>query len=577
MIAPSTPHLKNGSVCSELVVFPSREGRKIVAYVDRLEDDSTLRPWAVVTPKYGETKKNNLLLAYYLAINGVNVLRFDHTNHVGESEGEMVNFTLPGAVGDILAAFDYLDQIRGVSRAGLVANSLSARMAIRAAALDPRVSFLVNVVGVVHVQRTLTLVYREDVVANHLAGKRWGRNDVLGFDIDFENFLGALVRSGLHTLQGTGADLEKIAVPVAFLAAQNDAWVDIEEVRSVVKLARKGIFLPIKDSMHEVRENPDAAEKTFRLLVQLCASWSEGNGLTERDVAVPDKRTFLRQNRVERERLRRANPDSRTEAEFWARYLDKYEFFENVDVYQHYLNLMGDLLGDFRAGEVLLDAGCGNGLFGVWVLRQLLAAQRQPLRPPPVYLGVDLTEEGLLDAMHKQGSLSRGAAFRDGRTDTPGLLYARMNLDLFEGANGAPPTGDEPAGPTATIGFAAHTFDKICCSLLLSYLNRPEALLQGLHRVLRPGGTIVVSSMKPFCDLSMIYRRYAEGRRTEDEIESARELLRAASMIKVKEEQGYYTFYSAEELSEMMKAAGFVHLQVFTSFGNQAVVVRAEK
>jgi ubiquinone/menaquinone biosynthesis C-methylase UbiE len=127
------------------------------------------------------------------------------------------------------------------------------------------------------------------------------------------------------------------------------------------------------------------------------------------------------------------------------------------------------------------------------------------------------------------------------------------------------------------IDFATATFDKICCSLLLSYLKKPERLLRGLHRVLRPGGKIVVSSMKPFCDLSLIYRRYAEGHRTDQEIESARDLLRAAGKIKVKEEQGYYTFYSAEELSEMMTAAGFIHLQTFASFGNQAVVVRAEK
>jgi hypothetical protein len=75
----------------------------------------------------------------------------------------------------------------------------------------------------------------------------------------------------------------------------------------------------------------------------------------------------------------------------------------------------------------------------------------------------------------------------------------------------------------------------------------------------------------------VIYRRYAEGHRTDKEIESARDLLRAAGKIKVKEEQGYYTFYSAEELSEMMTAAGFIRLQAFASFGNQAVVVCAEK
>jgi ubiquinone/menaquinone biosynthesis C-methylase UbiE len=187
--------------------------------------------------------------------------------------------------------------------------------------------------------------------------------------------------------------------------------------------------------------------------------------------------------------------------------------------------------------------------------------------------------------MQKHGSLRRRPVTRKGgfRGDM-GFLYSRMDLDRFGQVNLGGMDGDPleegsgvTEGPEPVIDFVDGTFDKICCSLLLSYLKKPAGLLRRLHCILRPGGRIVVSSMKPFCDLSLIYRRYAEGCRSEQEIESARDLLRAAGKIKVKEEQGYYTFYSAEELAEMMVAAGFVHLQTFTSFGNQAVVVRAEK
>jgi hypothetical protein len=53
--------------------------------------------------------------------------------------------------------------------------------------------------------------------------------------------------------------------------------------------------------------------------------------------------------------------------------------------------------------------------------------------------------------------------------------------------------------------------------------------------------------------------------------------LRAAGKIKVKEEQGYYTFFSTEELSEAMLALGFRNPTGQMSFGNQASVVMAEK
>ena len=172
MIADSS-HVQTGLIQSEFVTFTNRAGLQLAACLDHIGGDLNSRSWVVIVPKYGETKKNSLPTAYYLAANGVNVLRFDMSNHVGESQGNMPLFTIPGVVDDIRAAFDYLEQVHGVKQAGLLANSLSARMAIRAAALDPRVGYLISLVGVVHVQRTLTIVYQEDVVANFVGGKRW--------------------------------------------------------------------------------------------------------------------------------------------------------------------------------------------------------------------------------------------------------------------------------------------------------------------------------------------------------------------------------------------------------------------
>ena len=550
-------------ITSEPVVFPGRNGKAITAFLDRAPGGDPSR-FVVMAPKYGETKKNNLQLAYHLALNGINVLRFDYTNHVGESEGDMHAFTLPGAVGDIQASFDYLEHRHGVAQAGLVASSLAARMGIRATSLDARVSYLISLVGVVHVQRTLHTVYQEDVIKNHLAGKTWGVNDVLGFEIDFENFLAAAVSSRLHTLAGTCADLARIRVPVAMLAAQNDAWVDMADVERVIKWAPFGQLHAIQDAMHEVRENPQAAERTFRQLVRQCVSWAHGREFAEGELAVPDKKSYVAQNKIERERLRRADTNRQNEFDFWSRYLSKYEFMAEVDVYNYYIKLVGELLGVFRPGELVFDAGCGNGLFGVWAIRHLLE-QTQPAPDPPVaYVGADLTHDGLLNALQKHARAAGGAPGPAG-APAMGLAYAQMDLDAFGRPGGAE---DEPA-----VDFADNTFDKICCSLLLSYLKQPDRLVEQLHRVLRPGGRLVVSSMKPFCDLSEIYRRYAARAPTEKEIDSARGLLAAAGKIKVREEQGIYTFFPAEELAAMMAAAGFTRIEAHTSFGNQANVV----
>jgi hypothetical protein len=79
--------------------------------------------------------------------------------------------------------------------------------------------------------------------------------------------------------------------------------------------------------------------------------------------------------------------------------------------------------------------------------------------------------------------------------------------------------------------------------------------------------------MKPFCDLSAIYRDFIEQKASRPDVESARELLRAAGAIKVKEEQGFYVFFSGEQLTGMLERAGFNRVQCFSSLGNQANVV----
>jgi ubiquinone/menaquinone biosynthesis C-methylase UbiE/pimeloyl-ACP methyl ester carboxylesterase len=556
------PPILAGPLQTEFVSFPNRVGLRVAACLDHTGGDLRARPWVLLAPKYGETKKNNLQLAHHLAANGLNILRFDHTNHVGESEGEMSRFTLPGAVEDILGAVDYLEDALGVKETGLVASSLSARMAIRAACHDPRVNHLVCLVGVVNVRRTLNVVYQEDVVANFLAGKRWGVNDVLGFPIHFEHFLGALVGSGLHTLEGTCAELAALRAPVVFLAASNDAWVEPEDVRRAAAAAPTAHLEIFEDAMHELRENPAVSERAFRQLVRLCVSRACGDAAGQAEPMVPDRAALLRQNKVERERLRLTSSDREPEPEFWDRYLSKYEFFENVDAYQYYISQVGGLLGAFRPGEAVLDAGCGNGLFGLWVARHLLTRAAPLPEPPVTYVGVDLTHGGLADALARHGRLMAGGPDDRARASLS-FAYTQANFDEMAGSK---------------LGFASETFDKICCSLLLSYLRRPEDLLRELRRLLRPGGVLVVSSMKPFCDLSEIYRRYvARGDLSVREVDSARALLSAAGKIKAREELGIYTFYPAEELEAMLAAAGFRHLRSSPSFGGQASVVRAEK
>lgn len=559
------------NVSSESVVFTSRSGVRLSGFIDQSEENNNdAKTFVVLSPKYGETKKNNLAFAYEFAANGLTTLRFDHAYHLGESDGVKTGFTLPGGVDDILGAIDYAVDVKGAEKIILVASSLSGRTAIRAAAEDDRIDALVCMVGVVNVRHTLFEVYKEDLVANHLDGKRWGVTDILGVEIDFDRFLETAVETGMHDLQGTEIDLKRIQSKVILFPAEKDTWVLLDEVRRVTANHSNVEIYPIPDAMHEIRENPQAAAQATRDLIRSCLRISSEVTLSEEDLFEADRRSLMQQNKIEREGLKASNPITVPEKEFWATYLEKYQMLSQVADYRSYLDTVGRLIGPVNEGDVVLDAGCGNGLFGVWLMREIVSRVERDFELPPVYVALDLTLDGLWDALRGQAEVVRRHARRGSQSllPEPGRIYRQIDLDCL---------GQPLDGIDELVRFEDGCFDKICCSLVLSYLKDPTVLLKELYRILKPGGTIVISSMKPFCDMSMIYRDFMEQQVDEEELASGRQLLSAAGEIKVKEEYGVYHFYAGEELAEAVSEAGFPKPVWENSFGNQAVAVMARK
>jgi SAM-dependent methyltransferase len=553
---------------SEIVIFPSLGGLKITAYLDYLGDPEKTAGYVVMAPKYGETKKNNLQLAYYLAANGLVVLRFDHTNHVGESEGGIADFTFPGAMADMRASVDYLQRRFGSQEVTLIANSLSVRPAVRAFSQDQRITKLISVVGVVNFRDTLSIVYQRDLVADHISGIHHGVTDILGHQVNVANFMDSCITDKMHDFEGILLDIEASAGEIFFFYADKDAWVNAIDVRELANRCKRVKVHEIKGAMHELRENPEGAEQALKDIVHVARYGGMSNSNWSEALVIPGKKTYLGQNRVERERLKLADPLKESERDFWQTYLVKYDIIEKVGDYQGYLDLIGECLGPIKDKEIVFDVGCGNGLFGVWCVREILARSNRVFDVNPIYIGLDLTHKGLREALQKHLSAKTAPVKnRYGIGFDLDTIYTPFDLEEVR----------PDSGPNKLLPFEDATFDKICCSLLISYLTDPAQLIKDLFRVLKPGGTIVVSSMKPFCDLSQIYKEFVVEEKPEDDIERARNLISAAGAIRNKEELGHYIFFSREELVALMLAAGFREPQAFRSFGDQANLVGARK
>jgi len=140
------------------------------------------------------------------------------------------------------------------------------------------------------------------------------------------------------------------------------------------------------------------------------------------------------------------------------------------------------------------------------------------------------------------------------------------------------------------LNFSPSYFNKIVASLFISYLYNPDDIIYEFYRMLKPGGRLLVSSMKPDSDVSLIFTDYiykikkfdmedTEIKDQEMNLIAARAMLNEAASLFELEEDGYFKFYSEIELVSMFKNAGFENIKVMSSFGKpgQAVIITGEK
>ncbi|HET8669097.1 MAG TPA: hypothetical protein VFM05_00275, partial [Candidatus Saccharimonadales bacterium] len=106
-VKDSLSYTGNSFRTERVIVRNCSTNKVIVAYLDvpiRREPCGV----AIIAPAYGETKENNLLISSYFAANGYYGLRFDWTDHVGESQGDIFISTLSKMSTDLDALLDFV-------------------------------------------------------------------------------------------------------------------------------------------------------------------------------------------------------------------------------------------------------------------------------------------------------------------------------------------------------------------------------------------------------------------------------------------------------------------------------------
>lgn len=561
--APDAP-----AIISTQVECRNAAGQRIAIYHDAPQHAGPRTPLVVIAPGYGETKKEYVTVSYFLASNGFQVLRYDHTNHVGESEGDILDATLTGMEHDLGAVLDFAERTWGAERIVVVATSLAGRVAFKRAAHDGRVGLLFLLTGVVDVQATLLAVHQEDLILAFLRGVRRGTLNVLGFNVDADRFLGDAIKAGYSTLNSTLQDALRIRTPVGFFAAEHDAWVDLESLKQVKTAlgdhAARLYLIP--EALHRLHENPRKARVVFRQLVTCCLErlFPEAPA---RGILEPSRRQIGIQNRIERDRARAQHLMTKTEiVEFWQDYLDHFHHIANVGDYWQLLDHIYRLTGNLDGGMRVLDAGCGNGNFGMFLLINQAYRQGKSLAhdaAPIHYNGIDFIQPALAQArqnLRKTSAEIRGKLSLSAEAMASPLDFSLLAADL-----------------NMPLPFRDGQFDRIICNLVISYLQDPLSTLGEFMRVLVPNGRIVVTNLKPHADLSQIYRNFVQRAGRPEEMEEGRQLLNNSGKIKQAEGDGVFRFFDRQELAMLLTASGAVQPRVYSTFANQGYIVVAEK
>lgn len=245
-------------------------------------------------------------LALYLANAGFSVFRYDSLDHVGLSDGQMESYTLSAGLRSLQTAIAWTCAHRNAPAVGLIATSLTARLAYQILAETPQIAFLVTAVGVVDVRATLQHVFGCDYTAMDTAELP----EAVLFErqrIAPRRFYQDYHERCWGSAQQSAAALAPAPQPIVAFVTREDPWVDGARVREVLAHGRgRRRVLELTGSGHDLGRNPAVARTFMKRVTQTVLDLSEHPQLAYRE---PEFSELAEQALVER-RIQRAHARS---------------------------------------------------------------------------------------------------------------------------------------------------------------------------------------------------------------------------------------------------------------------------
>ena len=481
----------------------NHEGHRLALSHDYSRHTSTGQaPLVLLCPGYGTTQQHYVALAYALAGAGLRVLRYDHSRHIGLSEGDPSHTTFTSLEDDLDTILTYARAQWPEAPLTLLAPDLLGRIALRRQDWQRQLHRLILLNPTLDLRSCLITLHQRDLVREHLAGTRLGLGNLLGLPLDIDHFLADAVAAqytNVAALQDdlshcvtdvviltTGEGAPDCAIPVPSSSILSDAMVRLgSRARSVSlsppNLATGGL-------------SPSLLTASSQQLTQLCRPAHT----TQESAAIPLPRlsqTTATRARLELDRLHiKYSLGTAGRERLWNAYSELTRPLDELPAHWHTVDQLYQLLQPLDGNLTLLDVGCGLHSFARLLLLNLSYRLRAQTWQPGAqlqYVGVDFSPSALHQAREAtESALQHVDKLFSGRMSDATPIHRQWALSRSVEA----------------LPFANHSFDRIAANLSLTFARSPLHALRELFRILKPGGRLVISAFTDSGDVARLYR-----------------------------------------------------------------------
>ncbi|WP_455377033.1 PilZ domain-containing protein [Petrachloros mirabilis] len=521
-------------------------------------------PIVIIAPGYGQTALDYLAFSHYLAEHRFRVLRYDHTNHIGNSEGELQHTTLRSMQHDLFKVVEFVRHTWPQAPTLVIASDLAARAALKAAVQIPSLDLLLLVNPSIDVGAMLTSVHGHDLVADYRFGLRRETSNLLGLNINVDLFISDIIAGHFTNLESTLDDLRLIHCPFAVVTSPATSPSipppDIPH-EFIASLGAKPRMVNISTALTSpIPLAPAIHSPAFEQILEQITSVLPIPVLPPRPEtsALP---YLIQHQRMEQEyTCLQHNSSQVNRAALSAAHLGQLSQLGNLHEYRKLLDDLYGLLRPIGPDTLIVDIGIGESDLIRDILINHIYRDQQTIwtgKPCPLLVGgrssIETIFQGRSAVQTLQRELSTGFVGR--LAALPPISVGWIMLDWEE-----------------SLPFKSGSLHRVISNLSLPYVHSPLAALREWRRVLHPDGRLILTAIHPDTDLSSLYRRNLRQAHQDEFSTQAQPLLHFCGRLREAIcHRTVHTFHR-DTLSALLRQAGMTTFQILPIFDGQASV-----